>query len=512
MHRDPCPPRPRRGRALALLAVGTLLALAGCGSDDAAPMTDDDGIRGELLASTDEMMGWITSVVGQGVRRPGYEADDRTTTWAAERFREAGLENVRLEPITVQRWEPRDWSLTLSRPGRPNERLSLPCYPLPFSAETTGVRGELALSAGTASPHLSGKIAVFENNFLTLPQHLIRTLFGWPYDPQNEFDTLVQTLPFSDRFSDAMGPEIEAGAIGFIGILRLPFETDKYYVPYNGLEQPIPGVWVSSANGDTLLQYLNAGTAQAEIVLERSLTPRTSYNVVGELPGASDEWIIIGSHHDAPWASAVEDASGIAMVLAQAQYWAQVPRAQRPHNLLFLLNGGHMSGGAGLLDFVDTHARFVQDEVVAEIHLEHAARETRGENGQLVVTDEPEVRWWFTSFIPALENAVFQALCAEDLRRSFIMPVEGFPPGSLHPPTDGAFFHPQAPVVNFLTAPMYLFDQQDTLDKIHEDSLVPVTRAAIRIINALREETARSLRDSVYPAPRREIPPCASDS
>jgi hypothetical protein len=40
------------------------------------------------------------------------------------------------------------------------------------------------------------------------------------------------------------------------------------------------------------------------------------------------------------------------------------------------------------------------------------------------------------------------------------------------------------PLVNFLTAPFYLFDAIDTLDKIHRPSLVPVTRAAIRIVGA----------------------------
>ena len=45
----------------------------------------------------------------------------------------------------------------------------------------------------------------------------------------------------------------------------------------------------------------------------------TSYNIVGELPGADERAVIIGSHHDGPWASAVEDGSGIALVLAQAR-------------------------------------------------------------------------------------------------------------------------------------------------------------------------------------------------
>ena len=50
------------------------------------------------------------------------------------------------------------------------------------------------------------------------------------------------------------------------------------------------------------------------------------------------------------------------------------------------------------------------------------------------------------------------------------------------------------PLVNFLAAPMYLFDSQDTPDKIHEASLVPVTRAAIRIIDATAGKTAEQMR------------------
>jgi hypothetical protein len=82
------------------------------------------------------------------------------------------------------------------------------------------------------------------------------------------------------------------------------------------------------------------------------------------------------------------------------------------------------------------------------------------------------------------------------------MPPDGFPPGSPAPPTDGAFFHPAGvPIVNFLTAPMYLFAAQDTLDKIHTPSLVPVTRAGIRIINSLQGRSAAEMRAAVRPPP-----------
>jgi hypothetical protein len=56
------------------------------------------------------------------------------------------------------------------------------------------------------------------------------------------------------------------------------------------------------------------------------------------------------------------------------------------------------------------------------------------------------------------------------------------------------------PLVNFLTAPFYLFDEMDTLDKIHRPSLVPVTRAAIRIIESTAGVSAAAMRADVVDA------------
>ena len=217
----------------------------------------------------------------------------------------------------------------------------------------------------------------------------------------------------------------------------------------------------------------------------------TTHNVVGTLPGGSDDWIVIASHHDGPWASAVEDASGTALVLAQARYWSQVPARERPHNLLFLLTSGHMAGGAGTRAFVEGHEDLLP-RVVLEVHLEHAARQCEPSGGRLVPTDDPEPRWWFTTRHPALESIVRQAVATEDLRRSLVLPPDAF---FESPPTDGSAFHGAGvPIVQYLTAPMYLFDAQDTLDKIHLGTLVPLTRAVARLIHATDGSTARSFR------------------
>jgi hypothetical protein len=236
---------------------------------------------------------------------------------------------------------------------------------------------------------------------------------------------------------------------------------------------------------------LAAGPVHAVLHVDSVRTEVTSYNVLGELPGADEEQVVIGSHHDGPWSSAVEDGSGIALVLAQAAYWSAVPREERPHRLVFLLNAGHMAGGAGCRAFIEAHATGLE-RIVLEIHLEHAAREFVERDGRVVPSGHPETRWFFTTQSPALEAAVSNAIEREGLERSLILPPDVFGP---HPTTDGGFFHVHGvPLVNYLTAPFYLFDSVDDLDKIDRASLVPVTRATIRLVESTRGVSAAEMR------------------
>jgi hypothetical protein len=236
-----------------------------------------------------------------------------------------------------------------------------------------------------------------------------------------------------------------------------------------------------------------------------------SFNVVGELPGpgsgpAAGDVVMIASHHDGPWASAVEDGSGIALVLAQATYWAARPAEERPHRLRFLLQGGHMSGGAGLHRYIEQH-RDELASVVLEVHLEHAALEVADPPSgpatapeELVSTGLATPRWWFTSRNPRLEAAVLDALAIEQLDRSMLAAPDAF---GAQPPTDGGFYHAAGvPIVNVLAAPFYLFDAMDTLDKVDVDSLVPLTRATIRVVASTAGVSAAAMRGGIVPGDR----------
>jgi hypothetical protein len=452
------------------------------------------------------ILSWIERIYSQGIRRPGYPADRWAERFCAEQFRACGLEQVRLDPVPLPYWEPRTAWLRVHASGATHE---IPCFAVPFSAPAAHVEADLAVFDHGAPETVRGKASLYEVTLLRVPPQFAvqRRLSessehagpaeaarqaGWYFDPRRTFDGSLQVLPFGSEIQSVMEPSIGAGAVAFIGTLPgYPGGGHEYYVPYDGMPRPIPGVWISGSDGERLRELSRKGTVRVELSVDAVRDRTTSYNVIGELPGAGDETVVIGTHHDGPWSSAVEDGSGMALVLAQAAYWSAVQRAERPHRLVFLVNGGHMAGGAGCRAFLERYTADL-DRIVLEVHLEHAAAEVVERDGQLMPSGEPEPRWWFVSRIPSLEAAVWKAIESEHLDRSLLLTPDAL---AAHPTTDGGFFHTKGvPLVNYLTAPFYLFDPMDRLDKIHVPSLVPITRAAIRIIESTRGVSAHAMR------------------
>jgi hypothetical protein len=462
--------------------------------------------RDELIPDRDAIFRCIERIYEGGIRRPGYPADRRAERLCEEQFRELSLENVRLEPVRLPRWEPRTWSLHVRGAGGETE---LPCFPLPHAAPAQRLELPLAAFDPARPESVRGRASLCDVSLLRVPPDLPTSAAGVPaqlaeevatqlrpggraYDPSGSFEGSLQVLPFGSQIHEVMEPSIAAGAAAFVGALDgYPGDSCEYYVPYDAVARPIPGVWIRGSDGARLRAMLEAGPVRAVLHVDSVREEVTSHNVVGELPGADEERVVIGSHHDGPWSSAVEDGSGIALVLAQAAYWSRVPREERPHRLVFLLNAGHMAGSAGCRAFIEEHAAEL-DRIVLEVHLEHAAREFVEQDGRVVPSGHPETRWFFTTRIPLLEAAVWKALELEGLERSLVLPPDTF--GS-HPTTDGGLFHERGvPLVNYLTAPFYLFDAMDDLDKIDRASLVPVTRAAIRLVESTRGVSAAEMR------------------
>ena len=92
-----------------------------------------------------------------------------------------------------------------------------------------------------------------------------------------------------------------------------------------------------------------AARVKARFEMHRVPNLKTSL-VWGTLPGATDETIYLIAHRDGWFDAAGDNASGVASMIALAEYYAKVPQAERRRTMVFVgLDGHHNSGtGAGV--------------------------------------------------------------------------------------------------------------------------------------------------------------------
>ncbi|HXI29799.1 MAG TPA: M28 family peptidase, partial [Vicinamibacterales bacterium] len=69
-----------------------------------------------------------------------------------------------------------------------------------------------------------------------------------------------------------------------------------------------------------------------------------STSVWGSLPGATGEDMILMAHQDAYFDGALDNASGMAVMIALAEHYAKIPQAQRRRTLRFVATAGHHAG------------------------------------------------------------------------------------------------------------------------------------------------------------------------
>ena len=445
-----------------------------------------------------EMLGWIRRIVGFGTRRPGYPQSLEVEKWLEATFREFGCKEVRCEPVPVNYWEPLATSLDF-----PASAFELPCFPVPYTSWTTaqGIESPTVF-VGDGSPEefqrvdLRGRVAVVNMRFAELPGAALKRGARFIHDanqsipdgPMHVANWLIRNFP---AYYEAQ----RRGAVGFIGLLvDSPTDGCDFYVPYDGYLKGLPAVWVGREHA-AQVQALAQSGQNARLLSTGENRLVNSHNVVAVIPGSGagasvdNENIIITCHHDAPFASAVEDASGLAALLALAKLFAaaQGGRHQLRRDIVFVASSGHFHGGIGNRIFVERHAEGLLKRTVAAFGVEHIAEEVESDgHAGYRLTGRPEVRALFFD-----GSNRFAGILAEEsercgLDRLICADAYGFGP---EPPCDSApFFTAGIPSACHISGPLYLFDPHDTIDKVRAVDLVPVANFfanAIRRIDAV---------------------------
>jgi Zn-dependent M28 family amino/carboxypeptidase len=151
---------------------------------------------------------------------------------------------------------------------------------------------------------------------------------------------------------------LEAGAAAFLFVNGEPGDMPiTGGLPVKGAT--IPGVGLSYEDGEALVRILQVDDSQRiRLKVGGISSPVTSWNVVGEIPGAAlaNELIIVGGHLDSHdlCAGATDNACGIALILEAARVLGQ-QKGKLARTLRFVAFGVEELGLIGSGAYVEAH-------------------------------------------------------------------------------------------------------------------------------------------------------------
>ncbi|MGH6648371.1 M28 family peptidase [Aquabacterium sp.] len=462
------------------------------------------------VPDSNEIFQWVNDITSFGVRSPGSPGSLGASQYVHDRFSEWGLQKVAFEEADTKVWSASKWGLTV-------EGQALACSPMQhtfhqgvptvFSTGPGGRQAELVYVGNGADSDfwfkdVRGKIVVANAKFGKKPLWLFKPFllalqdtdktFGWDYN-------LVD--PYAGGgFPDSYYRAMRKGAVGFVGVLNDYFDSHQYrneaYRAYDpGQAMAIPGLWMAPVAGSQLAERAKAGKLKAALTLEGQLAPKKGRAVVGYLPGMSDEIVLVESHHDSATTGATEDASGTASVMALARYFAKLPRSQRPRTLMFATMDTHFTDYAVHKAFIRRHlleSNPLGEKVVAVVTLEHIAQEwLPGKDKKPMTTGLVAPRALMVSTeIEGFKDIVVTAMKEHQLERSFavstaLTQLVGGEPGL--PADSSDFLRAGVPVIALVGAPLYLYDDIDTPDKVAKDELGRVAQTFVDVVRKVSQ-------------------------
>jgi hypothetical protein len=301
-----------------------------------------------------------------GGRLTGSPAYIRSTEWAAAKFRSYGIENVRLEPFTIEAgWQRGPASGAMLTPlSRPLNLAALGWSP---STPAGGVQGAVVVVADVGpdvlqlrAPELRGKIV-----FLDMPKIN------------------------ADGYGKAL-PKIEAAWLAFqkAGVLAvITADREKnnvlnaHGVGWGAKLLPLPGAEVGMEDAKLIQRELEHGPVTIQIRLENKTSGETTVNnVIAEINGSErpDEWILIGAHLDS-WdfgTGAQDNATGAASVIEIGRALMALGKTPR-RSVRLALWGGEEEGLLGSYAYTQAHLSEL-DKCVAVLNTDNGAGHPKG--------------------------------------------------------------------------------------------------------------------------------------
>ena len=318
----------------------------------------DQQMVGDIYTSQEVMENLTVLCDEYGARFAGTPEEHQAANFIAACFKRYGLQDVKLEAYPYAGWTRGAATLEVIEPIR----RTLHCISLPY-CPAGDITTELA-SAGHGSP------AEYEALGDTTGK-LVMAQSSSPPD-------LGRWVHRKEKFERA----VLAGASGFIFVSEHPGVGPETGSLQNNREAPIPGISVCKEDGAFLTRLLARDSGKVTLKLKTTDVnePRTSWNVVADLPGRenSEEMVILGCHYDGHDISqgAHDPASGMVSVIEAARALSTYAADSLKRTVRFIAFGTEEIGLTGAFRYIDAHASEL-DNIRFMLNMDAAGGESR---------------------------------------------------------------------------------------------------------------------------------------
>ena len=291
-----------------------------------------------------------------GPRMSGSKSAQDAASWAADRLKKAGFDEVHLEKFPVTYWargaeeadvvQPRLQHLAVAALGH-----SAPTPAGGIEAEVMVFKSFQAL-LDAPEGSLKGKIALID-------QHMVRAQDGEGYG--------IAVM------SRVAGPT-EAAKRGAVALVIRSVGTDNHRIPHTGLlryagDAPkIPAAAISNPDADLIARMAAKGPVKMRLKLENKSTQSEAVTVVGEIKGREhpEQVVLMGGHLDS-WdlaTGAIDDGAGVAIAAGAAK--AIIDQGLHPRRTIRVVMFGAEEIGGGPVDaYEKAHAAEAANIVIA---------------------------------------------------------------------------------------------------------------------------------------------------
>lgn len=416
----------------------------------------------------------------------GQPYHDRVREWIGSQLRRAGVQNVHDQMYDLDpQWVPQSWELSVTAEGRTVE---LESANLPYDGIGTPPEGldlePVWLGLGAESDFIGRDVRGKAAFVIAMPRPTARGHSGHP----------------------GAARAVERGAAAIVWVFGIQGNPE---VQPMGNVYPVPAFMVGLHDGDLVEGMIGRGqrpTLHLRANVEHVPGLRSG-DVYGMLPGTTDENIVIVAHFDAFFQGALDNASGVAGMVALAEHFAAVPQAERRRNIIFAgicchhevpgLNGTP-TGSFWMVEAM----RPELDRTAVVINMEHLSQTqtyiaspgsgSRGYAGPdgLVYSNTVSARRWYASGTDRFRDMVRQTW--RDFGVATYAAPENNPGGEL-----GAF-PPVAPSLHIIDHTFY-HTSMDTPELVPATGLQNTVQAFAKIIDEVNRMDMAEIRGDLYP-------------